>query len=195
MITDTSKEHHLDNINSAPVFPNRGASFGTHKLIAEGSSELKYKPSPLAIIFGLVFQVLGIGSTISCFIAVIFTGELGAATGIFVGVLFIGVGWYIKKIINLPRVINRYDRRVVVPKNTYKVNSELEILSFDQIIAVQVLKKSVNSSERTYTCYELNLISDNGKRYNFADHADGDQIIKDANQIAQMVGCVVVREY
>ncbi|SOU85622.1 hypothetical protein [Tenacibaculum dicentrarchi] len=64
-----------------------------------------------------------------------------------------------------------------------------EVLTFQQIYALQILEKftSGNSSSGSYFSYELNLITKNGERYNLLNHGDKTYILSDMIKISKLL--------
>ncbi|MCD8453754.1 hypothetical protein PJW08_01930 [Tenacibaculum finnmarkense] len=64
-----------------------------------------------------------------------------------------------------------------------------ELLTFQQVHALQVLEKFISgsSSSGSYFSYELNLITKNGVRYNLLNHGDKTYILSDMLKISKLL--------
>jgi flagellar biogenesis protein FliO len=89
-------------------------------------------------------------------------------------------------------LILMFSSKVVINTRKRKVIINGEILSFDQIFALQVLEKFIEgSSSGSYFCYELNLITQNGDRHNLLNHGDKDYILSDMVKISRFFNVLV----
>ena len=64
-----------------------------------------------------------------------------------------------------------------------------EIISFQQVYALQVLQKFAagSGSSGSYFCYELNLITQKGERFNLLNHGDKTYILSDMIKISKLL--------
>lgn len=68
-----------------------------------------------------------------------------------------------------------------------KVLREKDVFDFNQLYALQVLQKTVQRNERSFTCYELNLITTEGERYNLLNHGNKLYLLHDTIKISKIL--------
>ncbi len=80
-----------------------------------------------------------------------------------------------------------FSPKVFIHTRKRKIIVDGEIVSFQQVHALQVLEKFIEgSSSGSYYCYELNLITQKGKRHNLLNHGDKDFILSDMIKISKL---------
>lgn len=152
-----------------PLKPG-GANFTTHEL-REDDTGLEYRKNWKLVLFGSVFFVAGLGSTL-----------MAPFTSYFVlllGLPFLGVGSYLV----WPSKI-RFDQ----PSRTVTLGGRP--IPFSTIVAVQLITERVSSDDSSdYDSHELNLVLSDGSRLNCVDHA-GKQVLRDDLQrLRALIGC------
>lgn len=187
-----SKSEDLGKISREPLSQNSGASFCTH-ILKQASGFLYFEPTLMGKAFWLIFQTLGI-LAICMGIASLFFEEGGLASLLIceaVGIAFLVLGIAGQKNLNRERKFDWRTRTIILP---YSINpmSLPQQLSFSEVLALQILKKTVHSSEHNFDSYELNLVLKNHHRINIVDHSGESQIQKDAQRIAEILNCSVV---
>ncbi|ANH60963.1 hypothetical protein [Dokdonia donghaensis] len=170
-----------------------GANFKTKKLVQISDTELQYKASSfgkifgaLFIIFPLVFTVLGI-TAISKF-GFKSEGVLFAL----VPLIFIGVGIFIIKKFNSTITFNKssgyFHRSKKKEITSLTVQEDAHNFKLDTIKALQILPERVRGDKSSYTSYEINLVFEDGSRYNIVDHGHRKSIETDAVTLSDFLG-------
>jgi hypothetical protein len=189
-------QHSLAAIPPYPLFPSRGASFRTHVLLEE-QGQIRFEPTLTAELFFAVFQFMGLLG--------ILIGGAGAFAGGFEGVLAapisvgIGIGfWWLggreRKKLRRTVELDVLRRTIRAPREQIPSNQMSAIVTFQDVLAVQIISKCIHDSEHSYTSYELNLVLRNRERIGIVDHADEDAILSAAKRIAAFLECPVVRD-
>jgi len=179
-----------------PLRRGMGASFRTHQLVQETPAELLFKPSIMLKLFAAVFVGLGVlgvpagGATI--FVAgEPFIGLIVLLSG--VGSVWAGIRLY--QVFNAPRGLNLRNNTVLLPTmEFFSKSNNPETLLFTDTKALQIVEKRIRSDRHNYNCYELNIVTNTGERYNLVDHADKKQMISDAKKLARYLSCDVIVE-
>ncbi len=159
------------------------ANFNTHKLYKVGDKALAYKPTPLTLIMGIAFVVIGVGVLVFYSLGVI---EHWIA--LVVGFIFscAGVILYIQGTTPIT-----FDMQ---SKTFCRGRSQKQCTSFDQIHGIQILTKigkiSSNSDniqrDSYFYAYEMNLVLHDGTRIYVMAYTDRDKAINDAGLIADI---------
>ncbi|WP_425657088.1 hypothetical protein [Tenacibaculum ascidiaceicola] len=69
-----------------------------------------------------------------------------------------------------------------------KVLVDGEIIPFQQVYALQVLSKFIQGNKSGgYYCYEVNLVTQNGERYNLLNHGDKEYLLSDMVKISRFL--------
>ncbi|WP_047787863.1 hypothetical protein [Tenacibaculum mesophilum] len=69
-----------------------------------------------------------------------------------------------------------------------KVLVDGEIISFQQVYALQVLSKFIQGNKSGgYHCYEVNLVTQSGERYNLLNHGDKEYLLSDMVKISRFL--------
>ena len=171
-----------------------GASFGTHKLVEVSQRRLEFKPTVFAVIFYLIFTVLGFSLLCSGLyneFQTSFELESDNITLLMVGIIFFAVG-IIWGYSGIKPVV--FDREFgFYWKGRKKPNLDLEyshpelFTALNDIHALQILSEYVKGNKSSYYSYELNLVFRDGKRENVIDHGNLDRIREDARKISQFI--------
>jgi hypothetical protein len=173
-----------------------GANFRTHKLVNVNSFRLEFRASAGAIVFYLLFLLIGLGVLIG--FTVFALSSVSPSLGIEMlipivfGLVFTGVGGGMLYFGTVPVVFDmtmgcfwkgRKSRSNMIVRNTSKHFSE-----FDNIHALQLISEHCRGNKQSYYSYELNLVLKNGTRLNVVDHGNYDKIRKDADTLAAFLG-------
>jgi hypothetical protein len=57
------------------------------------------------------------------------------------------------------------------------LGKEKDLISFDEIRALQLIRERISSSKRSYYSYEFNLVLNDGSRLNVLDHGSGNHLL------------------
>lgn len=170
-----------------------GANFKTKSLVKISDSELQYKTSSfgkvfgaLFIIFPLVFTVLGITAISK------FGFKIEGILFALVPLIFIGVGIFIIKKFNSTITFNKssgyFHRSKKKEVTSLAVQEDAHNFKLDTIKALQVLPERVRGDKSSYTSYEINLVFEDGSRYNIVDHGHRKSIETDAVTLSDFLG-------
>ncbi len=168
-----------------------GASFRTRRLVQEDLDRWAFKPTPGALLFSLVFMVLGLAAIIVPFIG-FFAGktemEWGLPIPLLVGSVFTAAGGFMFRWFTRPVVFDirngcfwkgRTTPMQVVNSSALKCYAKLE-----DVHALQLISEYCSGKDSSYFSYELNLVLNSGERLNLFDHGN----LKKARSDAEMLG-------
>lgn len=78
--------------------------------------------------------------------------------------------------------------KVVFHKQKRKMIIGGKILPFKDAYALQVLQKFIEgNSSGSYFCYELNLVTKDGERYNLLNHGDKQYLLSDMVKVSKLL--------
>lgn len=170
-----------------------GANFKTKTLEVVSDNELRYKASSFGKIFGgifilfpLIFVGVGITTTIS---------DGFSIESIFFALfplVFIGVGIFLLKKLYTTTSFNKltgyfYKGKKQQVKNL-TVTEDAHTFKLETIKALQILPERVRGDKSSYTSYEINLVFEDGSRYNVVDYGHRKSIEQDAVMLSDFLG-------
>ncbi|MCK5033199.1 MAG: hypothetical protein KAS18_06175 [Calditrichia bacterium] len=169
-----------------------GASFGTHKLVGVSQRRLEFKPTVFAVIFYLIFTVLGFGLLSSGLYNEFQTSfELDNITLLIVGTVFFVVGIILGYSGTKPIVFDRefgfYWKGRKKPNRDIEYSHPELFTPLNDIHALQILSEYIKGNKSSYYSYELNLVFRDGSRANVIDHGNLEKIREDAKQVSQFI--------
>ena len=95
------------------------------------------------------------------------------------GGVFLLVGCFLILSFSSKAYLNSQKRKILVGK---------EIIPFKQVYALQVLTKFVSGNNTGgYYCYELNLVTQKGERFNLLNHGDKEYLLSDMVKISRFL--------
>lgn len=169
-----------------------GANFGTHKLVEVNSHRMEFRASIGAMLFYLIFLLVGLGVMIGFGAARLSAGEFSFNTDtivpLLIGLVFATAGGCLLYFGTAPIVFDtkkesfwkgRRGPDEVSGRDSLKHFAEL-----DDIHALQLIKEYCRSDKTSYYSYELNLVLKNGKRINVVDHGNEGKLRDDADTLA-----------
>lgn len=173
-----------------------GANFRTHRLVTVDHSRLEFKATAGAVVFYLLFLLVGLGVTLGIPAARLAAGDsLGLTTDtlmpLLIGLLFALVGGAMLYYGTAPIVFDtrqgcfwkgRQGPEPVSDQSRLKNMTRLE-----EIHALQIISEYC-SGKNSYYSYELNLVLKDGQRLNVVDHGNLARLREDANKLAQFLG-------
>lgn len=171
-----------------------GTNFRTRKLKETGSQILAFKPTIFALIFALIFFLLGSFMALVSISGLILNGFTNDR-GIFLalGLLFGSGGGFMWYIFTMPIVFDT-ERGFFWRGHTQgqlidhlDIYCPLKGIHALQLISEQVERSNSDDysfSRRYYHSFELNLISHSGARINVVDHGDYKALRRDADRLA-----------
>ncbi|WP_417799293.1 hypothetical protein [Tenacibaculum sp.] len=81
-----------------------------------------------------------------------------------------------------------FGTKVQLNSQKRKVLIDGEIIAFQQVYALQVLSKFVQGNNSGgYYCYEVNLVTQSGKRHNLLNHGDKEYLLSDMVKISRFL--------
>ena len=168
-----------------------GANFCDQRLRALGPGRVVRRATFGALVFGMVFAVVG-----AC--AAVFGVAIGAGWGqgegsraeivlilLVFALAFGGAGILVLRAMTRPM---EFDKAAGVFRAPGANDVELS-----RIRALQVLAKRVSSRNSSYTSYELNLVLDDGKRTTVLNHGARAALLEDAELLSQTLGLSVLQ--
>ncbi|MDF7798708.1 hypothetical protein P4C99_04495 [Pontiellaceae bacterium B1224] len=172
-----------------------GANFRTRRLVQMDLDRMEFRPTMGAMLFGILFLILGIGA-IGIGVFMIVSGAevpIPAAFMLFLtGSVFSAAGAFMVRHFSSPVVFDgrsgyfwkgRQTPMEVMNRDELKCFSEL-----DNIHALQLISEFCRSDKNSYLSYELNLVLKSGDRLNVFDHGHLHHARADADKLAQFLG-------
>ena len=158
----------------------KGPKFRSHTVIFE-DKVADLKPTISSLLFCVVYIVVGLFLLILAGIVyfknhqVDFTIFLG---GFGIAILTFGI-----------TLVMPFVKQVTFDKNrgSFKNNIDRKV-KLENIVSLQILNKMIRSKHGiSYPCYELNMLTKNGRRINVLNHNDLDQLKSDAEKLAEFL--------
>ena len=170
-----------------------GANFKTKSLVKVSDSELQYKASSFGKIFGALFIIFPIVFILVGTTTIIKTGfKVEALIFVLIPLIFIGVGIFIIKKFNSTITFNKssgyFHRSKKNEVTSLAVQEGAHNFKLDTIKALQILPERVRGDKSSYTSYEINLVFEDGSRYNIVDHGHRKSIETDAVTLSDFLG-------
>lgn len=169
-----------------------GASFRTHKLVNINSYRMEFRVSAGAVVFYLMFLLMGLSVMIIFSIANFSANDkppfIAIIMPLSVGLVFTIIGACMLYFGTAPIVFDKQKgffwkgRKApdeVFDKTTIKHFTELE-----NIHALQLISEYCRGNKSSYYSYELNLILKDGNRINVVDHGNQRKLKEDANTLS-----------
>ncbi len=172
-----------------------GANFKTHKLQRLSDTRYQFRASALALIFYLIFIVVGIGALILAA-----SGELAdegpVAIGIvsIIGLTFTTAGGAMLHFGSMPINIDTkhqaFWRGKKDPSQVFDKTKLKDYAAFSDIHAIQLVSEYCTGSKNngSYYSYEINLVLTNSERINVIDHGNKNVVVDDACKLAEFTG-------
>lgn len=163
----------------------KGPKFRSHKIIFnENVADLK--PTISSLLFCVVYIVVGLFLLTLAAIVYIKNQQLDFA--IFLGGFGIAITTFGFALI-MPFV-----KQVTFDKNrgSFKNNIDRKV-KIKNIVSLQILNKMITSKNGiSYPCYELNMLTKNGRRINILNHNDINQLKEDAEKLAKFLSVELI---
>ncbi|EXI70594.1 MAG TPA: hypothetical protein PK440_16920 [Candidatus Accumulibacter phosphatis] len=172
--------------------PDEGSRFTTLRLVHEGSTWV-FRATGLTQLLIRIISLLGYAGIVGGALHLWQGPLLGM---VFVGIcaLFVWVGRYLASLLGTGARFDTLKRRVEVLhrrglKPSFGLAVETTTLDFDEVRQLEIVYKRVKDTENDdYDNYELNLVMQDGQRFNLASHPDDGQIAREAVQLATLLG-------
>lgn len=173
-----------------------GASFCTHALVRGDLGKLEFRPTFMMKLFYLVFRYLSLAVALFFFIG-FFVGQVPVWCLMLVSLVTYGfyyVSGWLEHYAHAPRFFDKSANRYVAIERSL-LGAEKEVSeALSAIKLLQILPKTVSSSDHTYTAYELNLVLGTGQRRTLVSHACYDQLKKDARLLQAEFGFPLIEK-
>jgi hypothetical protein len=169
-------------INDTPIDISRtliykGPKFRSHKFIFD-KNVAYLKPTISSLLFCVIYVVVGLFLLTLAVIVYVNNNQIDLT--IFLGGLGISITTF------GCALIQPFIKQVVFNKNTGKFKNNVDrTVKIDNILSLQIVNKMVSSKHAlSYPCYELNLLTKNGRRINILNHNDLVQLKNDAEKLS-----------
>lgn len=173
-----------------------GSSFRTHKMIRVGMNRIEFRPSIGALIFYLLFLLIGLGLTTAIAASHLssgnFTVGMETIVPMLMGLLFASIGGFMFYTGTTPIVFEKgrgvFWKGRKGPDDAMDIRSRDRFVRLDNVHALQLISEYCRGNKSSYYSYELNLVLADGKRVNVVDHGNRDRIRQDAQALATFLG-------
>lgn len=168
-----------------------GASFKTNNLVKLSSSVYRYQLSNGGKLFLAIFGFIGL-IFILFGLTILIIGKLVMSMLLLgFGLIFCLISYSLYKVMAYPKV---FDASLGIywvghrrPKLAGNRQSKQQLVYFSEIHALQVLSKRVRSKNGSFTCYEINLVLNDGLRLNLVNHGNYAEILADAVTLSALL--------
>lgn len=186
-------ENILDIKKTVSIEPLKsgGANFKTHLLVEKKRGILEFVPSNGFILFISIFLIVGLVflSVIlyKLFISKNYNFEL---SHLFIGlfpIIFIAVSVYMMYENFKPNQFNKTKNRYTKGHQKRVIKKSSIDISLSKIIALQLIGEIVSGNDSNYSSFELNIVMDDGERFNVVDHGNLKSLIRDAEWLSEFL--------
>jgi hypothetical protein len=163
----------------------KGPKFRSHTVIFD-ENVADLKPTISSLLFCVVYIIVGIFLLTLAVIVYVKNHQLDFA--IFLGGFGIAITTFGFALI-MPFV-----KQVTFDKNrgSFKNNIDRKV-KIKNIVSLQILNKIITSKNGlSYPCYELNMLTKNGRRINILNHNDITQLKSDAEKLAEFLSVELI---
>jgi hypothetical protein len=173
-----------------------GASFRTRKLVNTDLQRCEFRPTAGALLFSLVFAVMGLTVPSVIVFSSLRQEDAGLASAplfpLLIGAVFVWIGGYMFRAFTTPVVFDlrngyfwkgRKTPMEIINHADIKCAAKLE-----EIHALQLVSERCTSKNSSYLSYELNLVLESGERLNIFDHGNVIRAREDAEQLGRFLG-------
>ena len=171
-----------------------GANFCTRKLVQASPLRYEFRATAGAICFYLIFFGIGMAALVFSIFQIvsnekIFVPEILIPGG--VGIVFAIIGGTTLYFGTLPVVFDKqhncFWRGKISDDELIYATANEQLMPFQEIHAIQLIKEYIHSKNSSYHSYEMNLISRDGVRTNVVDHGNLEKIQADAQTLAEFL--------
>lgn len=172
-----------------------GASFRTRHLVEIDSHRLEFRASAVAVLFYVLFLVMGVVALVVFFAITFAFGEPSRRIFILiplvVGAGFVCVGGGGLYFGTAPLVFDKrmglFWRGRRTPSSALDRGSAKDCVFLEDIHALQLISEYCRGENTSYYSYELNLVLEDGKRINVVDHGDQLWLQVDAGRLSSFL--------
>ncbi|MFK8010510.1 MAG: hypothetical protein AB8B80_00620 [Marinicellaceae bacterium] len=163
-----------------------GANFQTHKLNNRSSTILEYTLSKGGKIFLSLFAMIGI-LVILVGLSPLINGTVESIFAFIFGSVFTGVSYLMYWHMGKPVTFDMKMGLIWIGQKPKKFAGDIKtknIVYINNIHALQILSERVRGNKTTYYSYEINLVLNDGSRFNLVDHGNHAEILLDAQTLS-----------
>lgn len=168
-----------------------GSNFKTQLLVEKKKGILEFVPSIGLIAFLSVFFIVGSGflffALYKLFISLDYNFEMGHLIFGFVSILFLTVSLFMGYENFKPNQFNKLTNRYTKGKQKNVIKKNAIDIPLSKIIALQLIGEIVSGNDSNYNSFELNIVMDNGERFNVIDHGNLKSLIQDAEWLSEFL--------
>jgi hypothetical protein len=170
-----------------------GTNIRTHKLIEKSSSRMIFRASVGAILFYMIFLLVGLGVVVGVSVSMLSKNsfEAGMLFPIGIGLVFAAVGACLAYFGTAPIVFDvqsgYFWKGRKDPDRTYDITKIKHCVRLKEIHALQILSEYCRGDKSSYYSYELNLVLEDGSRMNVVDHGSLKKLRVDAEKLARFL--------
>jgi hypothetical protein len=173
-----------------------GANFRTHKLIRVGSNRVEFRASTGAVIFYLLFMLIGLAAFVAVTASLSssrqFSFGLETIMPLLISLIFVAVGGYMFYSGTAPIVFEKgrgmFWKGRKGPDEAMDSRGKGNLVRLDNVHALQMISEYCSGNKSSYYSYELNLVLRNGERINVVDHGNRSKLREDADVLAGFLG-------
>lgn len=173
-----------------------GASFCTRKLVRIKNYRIEFHAAPQAVLFYSLFLAGGLAAMLGITYVNFTDGALGLNANTIIpiglGAVFAAAGGAMLYFGTIPAVFDKmrgcFWRGRSAPAGARGADMAGTYTEFSRIHALQIIAELCRGKNSSYYSYELNLVLDDGRRINVADHGNLKKIRADAVALAEFLG-------
>jgi len=168
------KDTHID---LSRTLIRKGPKFKSHKIIFDENTAY-LKPTISSLLFCVVYIIVGLFLLMLAAIVYFKNNQIDFTiflVGFGIAITTFGV-----------TLIKPFIKQVFFDKESGKFKNNIDrTVKIENIVSLQILNKMITSKHGlSYPCYELNMLTKNGRRVNILNHNDLEQLITDAEKLA-----------
>ncbi|WP_176012492.1 hypothetical protein [Victivallis sp. Marseille-Q1083] len=164
-----------------------GGNFCTHRLKRVKPSQLEFKISPAALLFGGLPVLIGLFFGVLWGYYLCNSSDWLSLLPLFFSLFIIALGLFLLWLEMRPIVFDAEAKQYWADRRRQPAASRechRDRAAFETIRALQILPKFISNSRNAYYSYELNLVLNNGRRLNIVDHGRLKPLRQDAAALA-----------
>jgi len=163
----------------------KGPKFRSHTVIFNEDTAY-LKPTISSLLFCVVYIIVGLFLSTLAVIVYVKNNQIDFA--IFLGGFGIAITTFGFTL------IKPFIKQVFFDKKTGKFKNNIDrTVKIDNIVSLQILNKMITSKHGlSYPCYELNMLTKNGRRINILNHNDLNQLSGDAEKLAEFLSVELI---
>ena len=189
-MTEDAIEHIKKSVSIKPL-NSGGSNFKTNVLVEKQKGVLQYIPSTGLLAFLSIFLMVGISFLVFGVYKVFFSNEyhfdFGHVIFAIVSFVFLSVSTAMAYQNYKPNVFNKLTGRYTKGFVKNKIKKKSIDISLSKIIALQLIGEIVPTDKGSYNSFELNIVLDDGERFNVVDHGNLKTLIADAEWLSEFL--------